>query len=288
MKGCTGYAQNIQFYVDGELAAWEKDELLSHLANCPSCSHAMQEAEFFSSRIRAARPLLTAPDSLRTAVLRQVQQAEEAKNVLSFARRNTLDRHLRFLIATAAALVLVIGGLLAVPENHTSQTSYAIQTAILAHQELERHALPLDISSQSSRQVSSWFQSRVSFPFHMADAGIASDSTARYKLAGGRLLSMNRESVALVVFTLPDGLVTMLVCPSHLMEARGGAVVDSGGIILHSYDQGPMHIVTWNDRSLGYVLVHTSGSMTASRKCTSCHAQNATDTTLGMPLIHNM
>lgn len=288
MNACTGYAVNIHFYIDGELAAGEKKELLSHLENCPLCSHALQEAATLSWQIRAARLPLRAPDSLRASVLQQVQRMERAKNVRRFAQRNTPDWHTYCLIATAAALVLIAGGLQVTRQHLTARSNSVIQAAILAHSELERHALPLDISSPSSQQLSSWFQSRVSFPFHMADAGVASDSTARYRLAGGRLLIVDNEPVALVEFSLPDGLATMLVCPSRSMEARGGAVVTSGGIILHSYNQGSMHIVTWNDRSLGYVLIHTSASVTTSRKCTSCHAHGSASRTLGMPIINNM
>jgi predicted anti-sigma-YlaC factor YlaD len=104
MKGCPEFEVSIQLYVDGELTGEEHDDLLFHVKSCSFCREAMQEAESFSQLIRAARPAVVAPDSLRAAVLRQMQQA-----------------------------------------------ATMIQAAVAAHQELEQHAVPLDITSDSSQ-----------------------------------------------------------------------------------------------------------------------------------------
>jgi anti-sigma factor RsiW len=280
MKTCTEYDANIQLYVDGELTGEERVEFLSHLENCPPCCQALREAESFSQQIRAARLAVTASASLRAAVLRQIQQAEAARNRPSLVPRRTPDRCLWSLTAAVGVLILVAGGLLVNRERQANQAGIMIQAAVLAHQELEQHVLPLDISSASSQEVSSWFQSRVPFPFRMANSGIASDLTAKYKLTGGRLLTVNSGPVALVAFSLPHDLVTMLVCPEHLMQASGGTVIKSGGVILHNYDQGSLHIVTWNERGLGYVLTFTAQPMSNPRHCASCHSENPAEDTV--------
>lgn len=283
MKRCTEYEVNIQLYVDGELTGEERDEFLSHVRNCTSCREAVEEAETFSQRIRAARPAVAASDSLRTAVLRQIEQAEAVRS-----GPRLVPRPLWSLTAAAAILILVAGSFLVSRRRQENQAETIIQAAVVAHQELERHALPLDITSDSPQEVSSWFQSRVSFPFRMADSGIASDATAKYKLTGGRLLMVNNEPVALVAFSLPHELVTLVVCPEHLMKAFGGTIINSGGVILHSHDQGPQHLVTWNERGLGYVLTSTARSMSNSRQCSSCHSEDSADKTPRTDLQNSM
>jgi anti-sigma factor RsiW len=288
MKGCMECESNIQLYIDSELTGEEREEFLRHLESCPLCRQAVQEAETFSRRIRAARPAIVAPDSLRAAVLRQIQQAEAARSGPRLVMRKTPDRRLWTLTAAAAVLILAVGGLLVNRQRQENQAGAMIEAAVAAHQELLRHALPLDITSESSQEVSSWFQSRVSFPFHMANSGIASDANAQYKLAGGRLLMVNNEPVAFVVFRLPQELVTLAVCPEQRMKAMGGTVVNSGGVILHSHNEGSLHIVTWNERGLGYVLTSTAKSMPNARQCTSCHSQNSTDRTTHAAMLNSM
>jgi len=239
----------------------------------------MQEAESFSQRIRASRPAVAAPASLRAAVSRLMQEAEAGRAGPRLVPHRSMDRRRWSLTAAAAVLILVVGGLLVNRQRQENQARTMIQAAVAAHQQLEQHAVPLDITSDSSQEVSSWFQSRVSFPFRMANSGIASEATAQYKLTGGRLLMANNQPVALVVFSLPQELVTLLVCPEHLMRASGGNVVNSGGVILHSHDEGSLHIVTWNVQGLGYVLTSTAKSMSNTRQCSSCHSQHTADRT---------
>jgi anti-sigma factor RsiW len=276
MKECTDCEINTQLYIDGELTGEEEAEFLFHVKNCSACREAMHEAEVFSRRIRAARPVAEAPASLWAAVSRQMQQVESAGDGPHLLRSARPDRRLRWSLAAAAAvLILAAGGLQVNHRRQENQGEIVIQAAVATHEELQRHALPLDITSGSSQEVSSWFQSRVSFPFRMANSGIASDATAQYKLTGGRLLMVNHEPVALVVFSLPQNLATLLVCPEHLMKAIGGDVINSGGVILHSHDEGPLHVVTWNERGLAYVLTFTAKSISGVRRCTSCHSENS-------------
>jgi anti-sigma factor RsiW len=288
MKGCLECESNIQLYVDCELTGEERDEFLSHVNSCPSCSQAVQEAETFSQRIRAARPAIVAPDSLRSAVLRQMQEAEAVQRGPHLVPHKTPDRRWWSLTAAAVVLILVVAGWFLNRQRQENQAGAMIEAALAAHQQLQRQALPLDIKSESSQEVTSWFQSRVSFRFHMANSGIASDANAQYRLTGGRLLTVNNELVALVVFRLPQELVTLVVCPEHLMKAMGGTVVNSGGVILHSHNQGSLHIVTWNERGLGYVLTSTARSMPNTRQCTSCHSENSSDKTAHISMPNSM
>ena len=228
-----------------------------------------------SLRIRRARPLVTAPDSLRVAVTRAIEHGERTRIDPLATAKQTTPISAWSAAAIAAVLTLSVGSLLMYQRHQQNEAAALLKTAAFTYQELKRNALPLDIATDSSEKLATWFQSRVSFPFHMANSGIASDMTAQYKLIGGRLLMVDNEPLALVVFSLSDDVVTMLVGPEHLMKASGGTVIQSAGIALHSRNEGSLHLVTWNSRGLIYVLASTR-SMSNSQQCSSCHRDNAT------------
>jgi hypothetical protein len=160
-------------------------------------------------------------------------------------------------------------------QQQQSNSEAMFRAAAYTYQSLKQNALPLDIATDSTDKLAIWFQSRLPFPFHMANSGIASDVMAQYRPVGGRLLVVGDEPIALVAFSMSNDVITMLVGPEHLMEASGDTVIQSAGIVLHSHNEGSLHFVTWNNRGLIYVLTSTR-SMGNAQQCTSCHKDNAT------------
>jgi anti-sigma factor RsiW len=275
VRTCAECEANIQLYIDGELTGEECEDFLSHVGKCVQCSQALKEAEALSLRVRSARPSVTAPNSLRVAVMRAIQNAERTRIEPGVTAKQTTPISAWSAAAIAAVLTLGVGSVFMYQRHQQNEAGALLKTAAFTYQELKRNALPLDIATDSSEKLATWFQSRVSFPFHMANSGIASDMTAQYKLIGGRLLIVDNEPLAMVVFSLSDDVVTMLVGPEHLMKASGGTVIQSAGIALHSRNEGSLHLVTWNNRGLIYVLASTP-SMGNSQQCSSCHRDSAT------------
>lgn len=271
MRNCREYHASIQLWVDGELSGGEREEFLHHAQDCASCAQAMREADRFSLRVRAARPPITAPDSLRTAVLRQLQEREFArKATITLPRKMSAHIPRWSMMAVAAALALAAGSTLASYLQRQRAEAAMVRTAVVAYQQLEQNTLPMDVSSDSPQTVSAWFQQRVRFQFRMADSGVASAERAKYRLTGGRLLMVGNEPVAMLTFTLQHAMVSLLIGPGHLMRASGGAILSSGGIDMHSHEEGSLHVVTWNHQGLSYVLIF-SNSVQRPEGCASCH-----------------
>lgn len=271
MSSCDEHRANISLLIDGELAQEDHDSLVAHLEHCASCRGALQEERALSARIRAARPRISAPATLRTSIERMLQAAEAAP-LASPHGSSPLPAQLwwRPFLAVAAVLLLIVGSTFALYEHRQRGGEVMVQAALTAHQQLRDQVVPLDIISDSPEAVTSWFASRVSFPFRLANAGIASDARANYKLDGGRLLTIGDDRVAVISFHMPHEEVSMLVAPQRLLTASGGKVVLSGGIALHSHDQDSIHTVTWNNRGLGYVLTANT-SMSNPHTCATCH-----------------
>jgi len=271
MTSCTENQIRIQLSVDGELSSDEAEELQRHTETCADCQRALVDARDLSARIRAAKPDSSAPEILRQR-LQQRMAAEQRRGALeSKPGARVLPWRNWMVAATAAMLLIGIGSALLLYRRSEDRSAEMMHMAVTAHRELQANQVPLDIHTASSEDVSRWFEQRVSFPFHMANAGIASDDRAKYELVGGRLMSVRGEHVALLSFRLADELVSLLVGSGGFDVDSGGTVIKSDGIALHAHDEGGTHIVTWKNRGLSYVLVsHTSMANTGN--CGRCHA----------------
>ena len=272
MNPCDEIRPKLQLLVDGELIAEEQEHLLAHLETCRTCQRDLEEMEAFSKRIRAARSQVQAPESLRRRVessLTQERPAGGSSDGFRVHRGGRKESLTKWWIGVAAIFFAVVASTLLVLSQR-SHESDLMRTAIRAQQDLEQGRLPLDITTDSAQQVSSWFGTRVAFPFHMANAGIAADDRAKYKLVGGRLMSVNGERAALLSFRLRDEQVSMLVGPGSLPVDTRGASIHSGDVTLHPREQDGMHVVSWKNRGLSYVLVSRS-SMKNTSACGDCH-----------------
>lgn len=276
MSECADRSSQIQLYLDDELTGSDNEELLAHLEYCASCRSAMEEAKAFSRRLTQARPFAVAPAALRErianlaatqAALKPEMPRRESKVLVMSSRKKTI----RYALALAAMLFLVVGGLLLVPRLRVeSNANSFVATAIDSHRALSDAALQLDVQSESPGVVSAWFSQRVSFPFRMPDAGIAADNLAKYKLRGGRLVTFGGERAAVLVFQLSQDLVTVLIAPDRHARAIGGNVTYSDGIKFHALDRDRMHVVTWENKNLTYALTSNITGSTA-RACSTCH-----------------
>jgi anti-sigma factor (TIGR02949 family) len=275
MSDCAECSSQIQLYLDNELTDSDTEELLAHLEYCASCRRAMNDAQAFSRRLRQAHPFATAPVALRerianlasTPAAREPETPLHQGKVLIMRSRKTI----RYALALAAMLVLVVGGLLLIPRLRVeSNANSFVATAVDSHRAISDAALQLDVQSESPSVVSAWFSQRVSFPFRMPNAGIAASDLAKYKLSGGRLVTFGGERAAVLVFRLSQNLVTVLIAPDRHARAIGGNVTSSDGIKFHALDRGQMHVVTWENKNLTYALTSNITGSNA-HACSTCH-----------------
>jgi anti-sigma factor RsiW len=276
MSVCADRSSQIQLYLDNELTGSDVEELLAHLEYCASCRSEMKEAEALSRRLAQARPFAVAPAALHDRIANLAATQAALKPEMPLLENNVLimsshKKPIRYALALAAMLFLVVGGLLLVPRLRIeSNANSFVATAVDSHRALSDAALQLDVRSESPRVVSAWFSQRVSFPFRMPDAGIATNDLAKYKLRGGRLVTFGGERAALLVFQLSQDLVTVLIAPDRHARAIGGNVTYSDGIKFHALDRDQMHVVTWENKNLTYALTSNIAGSRA-RACSTCH-----------------
>lgn len=269
MNSCMEYASRIPLYVDGELTPEESEALFVHIEDCPDCQKLLEEMEAASARIRRSKPQLKAPDHLRTSILRRINASQAPSGPPTLVTKPARKLPYWSMSAVAASLLLAVGAMSLYhrSENHTE---LMLQTAVKTHRLLEQNALALDVSTDSPQTLANWFGDKLSFPFRMADDGMATHNRDRYRLAGGRLMTIGQDRVALLSFQLPDEVISLIVAPGGFITPSGNNHVQSAGIDLYSHEKEGLHIVTWKNRGLSYLLTSRS-QMNDARQCSSCH-----------------
>jgi anti-sigma factor RsiW len=282
MASCSDYKIMIQLYVDHELTGSDLQDLLSHLEACGNCRREVEELKAFSTQIRGARPLFTAPASLRERILTQTanQQEERKKTpaetgiIRQFKKPEStqLSQNRSWLPAAIAAMLCLAAGItFSILHSRAEANAMSfVDTAIVAHRGITDTSMALDVRSNSPKVVSDWFTNKVPFSFRMPNAGIASEDTANYQLTGGRLLTFGGEQAALVAFQMHGDMISILISSERKANAMGGSVTYSNGIRFHSNDRDNFHVVTWENKHLVYALIFPN-KLVNQRSCSTCH-----------------
>jgi anti-sigma factor RsiW len=276
MKDHQDYKNTIQLLVDDEITGQEREDLLSHIESCADCRQIWEEERALSRQIRDSRPQIQVPAALRERIEKEIADFSKRESnsysidsAKAYSKKSSTYSYWKPL-AAAAVFCIVVGGMLSFSYwRRQDRAMRFVEAAIADHSKSADDAL-LDVSSDSPQVVSSWFSQRVSFPFRMPNAGIASDDRAKYKLVGGRLVDFGGEPAALLVFRVGNNRISLLVASDKLAKATGGKVSLSEGLTFHARDIDNLHIATWNNKGLTYALV-SSLVMGNGSSCSRCH-----------------
>jgi anti-sigma factor RsiW len=288
MKDCGGdYGATIDLYLDKELIGPDLEEFRAHLEACEACRTGLEVREELFRLLRRSRPLYSAPDALRTRVMRTTE-------LLSFSAPYTppgLRRRILKVLARplqsagggllrwpllVAAILLVVAGLLPIPGilRQASANSY-VEAAVAAHRSSLNGSLPLEIKSESPSAVTAWFAGKVPFNFRLPEAAEEVGHEQIYRLTGGRLVNYKDGYAALVSYQMQQQTISLLVASSKSAVAAGGEEVPSGGIVFHYSKQMGFAVITWSTHGLTYALV-SSLPGSGRQSCMVCH-QNMVD-----------
>ncbi len=288
MNTYCDHSELLRLYLDGELSGSDQEEFLLHVEGCTICQEGMEEIRAFSARLTSTKPFEAAPATLRDRIAAKLMEEQSyaspgALRVIHAIPARPHQKLARNLGPIAALLCVSIGCSLIIPQVRAeSKANSFVATAVDTHRALANEGAQLDISSDSPAIVSAWFAGRVSFPFRMPNAGLASDDRAKYKLRGGRLVMFAGQRAAELSFQMPGEIVSVLIIPDKSARAMGGEVTYSDAIRLHSMDRGSLHVVTWENETLTYALIST-GFSRGRNSCSTCH-EGAADHTQSRPL----
>lgn len=151
MSLCSSIETLSMAYLDDELAAEERHELETHLAECASCRAHLERERADLSMVRRALAAPPASDMLRARIARGLDEAERGE------KRGRWSRYLlpsSAIVAAAAAIAVFVGAQTPMtnPSAPKRTQSVAATSVVSSAAKLGRRALPLEVEGPSTRQ----------------------------------------------------------------------------------------------------------------------------------------
>jgi anti-sigma factor (TIGR02949 family) len=226
---CKLVRRHLGAFVDGELDPATQIEFERHLDACPGCQEHLAFERSFRRQTRDSIGGVEAPEHLWGRALHRLDEIDETK-----AQHTSLIevRPMRWrqtgLIAAAAAALLIIGGVVGLPDRSDYQGAGMLQDVV----DLHSKALPSDVEAEAPQEVVRYFQGKTPFPVKPAQFEEPS-----VKFVGARYIRVGSHPAAALYYNHGGRRVTLLVfqSPELVQNARRTQV---GGRELYYHDVG--------------------------------------------------
>jgi anti-sigma factor RsiW len=228
-------------FLDGALAADARWTVVAHLDECAVCRKRVATQARLRGLVRERLTALEPPPGL-TARLSSALAAETmVPEAVAWRSRLPFPIKLVALLGPAVAALWLLASLIA-----PARSSPNLQSELVAaHTLFARDESLLDVAGDATI-VSAWFRDEVGLQ-------VSAPEIATYTLAGGRLIVLDGQAVAQLVYEgTPDEVYLSLLQFKH-DETNLGPMEQSDGFALAQ--EGPMSLVTWTTREDRVALV---------------------------------
>jgi anti-sigma factor RsiW len=226
------WLDQLEAFLDGELAAEETRAVERHLRECGSCS-----ADAFG-RVRLKRAVHVAgrrfspPAALRKRIEKQMAPA----------RRASRQRWWIPALAGTAAAAIVAAVLLVGPRSEAGFQEVAdLHTTALAS------SSPVDVASSDRHTVKPWFQGRLPFAFNLPEL-----AGSEFKLLGGRAAFVRQQPAAHLLFQARKHFLSVFIL-RDVPDAQAAFGGDS------AQSRWSFQTATWAQNGLRYVVISDAG-----------------------------
>jgi anti-sigma factor RsiW len=262
LSNCDDIRGRLTLYLDDELQGTERATVEAHLSDCESCAAIFSRELKFLNTVRESGRLHVAPPELRA----KVQQILEPGR----------PRRFTWMIAVAAVLLVlllpvIVWRVVKRPDN--PERGPAGSFALLAAETHLRHVrgqLPLEVESQSPKDISSWFVNKVNFSVKLPNYQESSGQEKLYVLEGARLVNFQDEYAAYVAYQMKERPISLVITSASAAEPTGGEVIAAGDLKFHYNAIDGLKVLTWSDRGLTYALVSDLEER-GQQSCIVCH-----------------
>jgi hypothetical protein len=142
--------------------------------------------------------------------------------------------------------------------------------AVETHLRRIRGQLPLEISTNSSKQIMDWFAGKVSFRVELPNYQESSGQDKLYYIEGARLVALNNDYAAYIAYQMHNRPITLVVTSNTVARPSGGEQIVSKGLTFHYESIKGQKVITWSDRGLTYALVSDLEER-GQQSCMVCH-----------------
>jgi len=284
MNRCEEPTSRIDSYLDGELRGDALEAFNRHIKECRSCRRELTERRQFLEEIRAARPLY-APSARFRADIAALLAApvagsgttSEQRDAIGFVTKDYVSFWLlsfrRKFIPAFVACTLAIAGIVTLwrVSQRDARANAFVDLAVETHRQQLAGHLPLEIRTNSSVEVSTWFAGKVPFRFRLPASQETPGQPQRYEVIGGTLINLRGKRGAYIAYRMRAETISLVVTSASTSVASGGEVTVSKGLTFHTHRKGELQVVTWSVHNLTYALV-SNVNVPARQSCAVCHA----------------
>jgi len=238
IMACSEWQSKIDLYVDSELPADDAAAFGEHLRGCAECSaSALSRTRMKRAVMSAGRAYHPSPE-FRAKVRQQIGSHKSSRiSWLSLG------------LATAA---LVIVGLISVQfALSRAQTRQVASEIADLHVSNLASSTPVDVVSTDRHTVKPWFQGKLPFTFDLPEL-----AGTDFTLVGGRLVFIEREPAALLLFKYRSHFISVFVLPDSAPVSRLGDSLRK---------QASFNLQSWQQAGLRYVMITDAEAVHAQR-----------------------
>jgi mycothiol system anti-sigma-R factor len=285
MNQCEELRARLGLYLDGELEGNERRTVEAHLDGCDGCRTVFDRERRFLEMVRQSRALPRAPAELRSRVQQSLDELAAnrvaplrsrrrvSRILWSFDSNNT--RAVNWWGVAVAALILLLPLLVwRLSSNREALvTRTTSEFALMAAETHLRHVggqLPLEITSETPREISAWFANKVKFSVMLPNYQESSGQNKLYRLEGGRLVGYKNDYAAYVAYEMKTRPISLVITSDTVAQATGGEEIKAKGFTFHNDAINGLKVITWCDRGLTYALVSDLEER-GQQSCVVCH-----------------
>ena len=265
------HISRIDLYLDDELRGEQLEVFNRHINECGPCRREFAERRRFLEQIRAARPLYTPSAKFRTemSALLAVPERRPTKTGaaawLIWFRSKPIPAFIACALAVAAIVTVWRVSL------RDAHANAFVDLAVETYREQAARHLPLEIRTNSEKEISNWFAERVPFHFRLPSSQKPAEQHQVYELTGGSVVTFRSARAAYVAYRMQGRLISLLVTSTAKSVALGGDETISKGLTFHTHRRGELQVVTWSVHNLTYALV-SGVNVAPGQSCVVCHA----------------
>jgi anti-sigma factor RsiW len=233
---CESWKAKLDTYIDGELMEQEMRIFDAHVRSCPSCSS-------------DALGRVQLKHIIKTAGKRFIPSAEFRRRIQpSIAPKPQRNLRLRWMLAAAAAVILVIGTLSSTYVGTQSAREQVSRDHVFSeiadlHVETLASSSPVDVISTDRHTVKPWFQGKIPFAFNLPEL-----QNSEFSLLGGRMTYLDQTPGAHLIYDVRKHHISVFVFQERSLPAK----LDEN---LVSPKKLPFNLETWSQGGLRYFVV---------------------------------
>jgi anti-sigma factor RsiW len=228
---CESWKAKLDTYLDGEVPEQEMRTFDSHIRNCSSCS-----ADALS-RVQLKR-------AIQVAGKRFNPRAEFRKRMQRNMAPKARPRfHLGWMLAAAAALVLVAGTLTSTYLGNRSGRDQVFSEIADLHVATLASSSPVDVISTDRHSVKPWFQGRIPFAFNLPEL-----QNSEFTLLGGRMTYLEQTPGAHLIYDARKHHISVFVFQERsLPSSLSDSALQPGKL--------SFNMETWSQGGLRYFVI---------------------------------